>query len=232
MKNIKVSIALVFVAAIIAALAAESFGYPPFVAKSRKFGAKDCTFCHVAPEGGPPWNDRGQWLINEKAKRGADAIDVEWLAEYKAGGKAEEKKSAAESTSSAAGSVEQDLLKIEREWLDAYVRRDVAAMDRIEADDFTITFPDGKMRTKADELANLKQPAPAGPSPMLMTADTKVRIYGDTAVLTGKFIQKGTYAEGPKKGEAYNIQQRYTDTYVKRNGRWQVVASHLSAIAP
>jgi len=37
------------------------------------------------PEGGPPWNARGQWLIKEKERRGAEIVDVEWLAEYKPG---------------------------------------------------------------------------------------------------------------------------------------------------
>lgn len=236
MKNIKILIALVFVMAIVSALAAESFGYPLFLNKSRKFGAKDCTFCHVAPEGGAPWNERGQWLIEEKARRGADAIDVEWLAEYKPGKKAENQKPADQkpadtvATSTSVGAVEQELLKLERDWLDAYTKRDVAAMDRIEADDFMITFPDGSVRTKADEIASLKKPAPEGQPPIFMTADTKVRVYGDTAVLTGKVIQKGTYAEGPRKGQDFNIQSRYTDVYVKRNGRWQVVASHLTGL--
>jgi ketosteroid isomerase-like protein len=236
-KNIKVAIALVFVGALVAALAGESFGYPLFLNKSRKFGAKDCTFCHIAPEGGAPWNERGQWLIEEKARRGADAIDIEWLAEYKPGKKAEDKKTEDRkpadtvATSTAAGSVEQDLLKLERDWLDAYTKRDVAAMERIEADDFMITYSDGTMRGKADEIANLKKPAPEGPPPIFMTADTKVRVYGDTAVLTGKVIQKGTYRDGPQKGQDYNFQHRYTDVYVKRNGRWQVVASQLTALA-
>lgn len=57
--------------------------YPPFVKKAAKFGAKDCLFCHVKPEGGEGWNKRGQWLMAEKDKRKADAIDVEWLADYK-----------------------------------------------------------------------------------------------------------------------------------------------------
>jgi ketosteroid isomerase-like protein len=235
-KEIKIAIALAFIAAAIAALAGQSFGYPLFLPKARKFGAKDCTFCHVAPEGGAPWNERGQWLIDEKMRRGADAIDVDWLGDYKPGKKAEDKKPAAQpapSTPSAqASSVEQDLLKLEGEWLDAYLKHDVAAMERIEADDFLITFPDGRVMTKADEIANLKKPVPAGPGPTFMTADTKIRVYGDTAILTGKFIQKGTYADGPRKGQDYNIQERYTDVYVKRNGRWQVVSSHLTAIAP
>lgn len=83
MRRVKIGISLFFVAGIVAALAGQTFGYPPLLAKSKKFGAKDCTFCHVDPDGGPPWNERGQWLIKEKERRGADTVDVEWLASYK-----------------------------------------------------------------------------------------------------------------------------------------------------
>lgn len=82
-KNIKIAITLIFVAAVVAALARETLGYPPLLVKAKKFGAKDCTFCHVDPDGGPPWNERGQWLIKEKERRGAETVDVEWLANYK-----------------------------------------------------------------------------------------------------------------------------------------------------
>jgi Domain of unknown function (DUF3471) len=88
-KTIKLSIALIFVAGLVAALAGRTFGYPPLLAKAKKFGAKDCTFCHVDPEGGPPWNERGKWLIAEKERRGAETVDVEWLADYKPGKAAE-----------------------------------------------------------------------------------------------------------------------------------------------
>ena len=91
MKKLKLAIALGFAVALIAALTTQAFAYPPFMAKARKYGAKDCTFCHVAPEGGPPWNDRGQWLISEKGKRGAEVVDVDWLADYKPGAPQEQK---------------------------------------------------------------------------------------------------------------------------------------------
>ena len=70
-------------AAILLGSALTTNAYPPFVKKAAKFGAKDCLFCHKMPEGGEGWNDRGNWLIAEKDKRKADAIDVEWLADYK-----------------------------------------------------------------------------------------------------------------------------------------------------
>jgi hypothetical protein len=65
-------------------MAIQSVAYPPFLAKAKKFGAKDCRFCHVNLEGGEPHNARGQWLIKEKERRSADAVDPEWLVDYKA----------------------------------------------------------------------------------------------------------------------------------------------------
>jgi ketosteroid isomerase-like protein len=234
-KNFKLTLAVVFAATMVATLAVESFAYPPFVGKARKFGAKDCTFCHVDPEGGAPWNERGQWLIKEKEKRGADAVNVDWLAEYKPGkaedkmppvgpAKPNEKNLPPQSASTPAGAVEQELLKLERAWLDAYVKRDVAAMEQIESDDFTITYPNGQVITKAQEIANLKRAAGAADSSTsFSTEGTKARVYGDTAILTGIVISSSKNS---------TERSRYTDVYVKRNGRWQVVASHLTRLAP
>lgn len=81
-KLIKISIALLITAAVLSS-ALTTNAYPPFVRKAQKFGAKDCLFCHKEAEGGEGWNERGNWLIAEKEKRKADAIDVEWLADYK-----------------------------------------------------------------------------------------------------------------------------------------------------
>ncbi|HKV37949.1 MAG TPA: hypothetical protein VJX67_01960 [Blastocatellia bacterium] len=83
MKQLKSFVVLIFVAGTIALLAGETSAYPPFVAKAKKYGARDCTFCHVSPDGGPPWNARGQWLVKEKERRHADEVDVNWLADYK-----------------------------------------------------------------------------------------------------------------------------------------------------
>jgi hypothetical protein len=85
LRTVKIAISLIFIAGFVATLAGETFGYPPLLVKARKFGAKDCTFCHVDPEGGPPWNERGQWLIKEKERRGVETVDVEWLAAYTPG---------------------------------------------------------------------------------------------------------------------------------------------------
>ncbi len=85
MRIIKLAVACGFIAFIAVALSGSAFGYPPFLVKAKKFGAKDCTFCHIEPEGGPPFNDRGQWLLAEKERRSAEVVDPAWLVSYKPG---------------------------------------------------------------------------------------------------------------------------------------------------
>lgn len=114
--------------------------------------------------------------------------------------------------------------KLERAWLDAYEQHDEKAMNVIVAADFTITFPNGSMQTKTQILTSLNGPRPAGRSIKFHTEDVQARIYGDTVILIGRVV-----TEYQRDGQtASKEEQRYTDTYVKRNGRWQVVASHLS----
>jgi hypothetical protein len=72
----------VFAALGIAFSAGSLMAYQAYMAKARKFGAEDCLFCHVQENGGVGWNERGEWLIEEKAKRKAEKIDVDWLVDY------------------------------------------------------------------------------------------------------------------------------------------------------
>lgn len=230
MNRIKFAIAIFFVASVVLSLYGDASAYPPFVAKAKKFGAKDCTFCHVDPLGGPPWNERGKWLVEEKTKRNADAIDVEWLADYKEGGKkdsaakAADSKPAASASPSGTGSAEADLLNSERQWLEAHIKRDVAFLERIEADDYSITYSTGEVVTKAQQLAVMKTDTTGGAF-TFSTEDTKVRVYGDTAVLTGVLIR--SWMDG---GNHMNVRLRYTDVWVKRSGRWQITAAQLTKI--
>jgi ketosteroid isomerase-like protein len=124
---------------------------------------------------------------------------------------------------------EKQIRQTEREWLNSYLTRDAAAMDRIEASEFRIVYPDGTILTKAQELENLKKAATPQADLKLETSDEKVRIYGTAAVVTGNFIQKGRYRAGPKNGQDFRIVERYTDVYVKRDGHWQVIASQLTS---
>ena len=212
----KISFALVFAAGLVFSLAGQSYGYPPFLAKSRKFGAKDCTFCHVDPLGGPPWNERGKWLIAEKDRRKADIVDVEWLAVYKPG-KAGDKNPAASTPSS----VEQELTALYNELIDGGKKKDAAAFARIMADDFSEINAAGQIFNKAAVLASI----PNYTIESYAVSEISTRVFGDTAIMTLRSDSKGTYQGADVSGE-----YRETIVWVKREGRWQMVAVQVTRL--
>src|SRR5437763_10526050 len=119
--------------------------------------------------------------------------------------------------------VEQEIRRLEREWFDSYVRGDRAAFDRIVADDALMTYGNGKVGNKSEAIAEIKAPADASYS--LTSDDVQVRLYADTAIVTGRVTEKGTF-----NGRSLNSQSRYTDVWVRRNGRWQVVAAQSTRL--
>jgi len=121
---------------------------------------------------------------------------------------------------------EQEVRKLERAWLDAYEQNDAKAMNEIVADDFTITFPDGSIQTKPQIINSLSAARNSGNPPLkFYTEDVQARVYGDTVILIGRVT-----TEWQQNGKTMKEQNRYTDTYVRRSGRWQVVGSHLSNV--
>ena len=122
------------------------------------------------------------------------------------------------------GSVEQELTKLEKEWADAYMKRDLAVMDRIEAAGIVMTDSQGNVLTKALDLEEVKSGVYTLES--WANDEMKVDVYGDTAVVTGRNTEKSIY-----KGKESNGQYRFTDTWVKIAGRWQAVANHSSKVA-
>jgi len=122
------------------------------------------------------------------------------------------------------GSAEQELIKIEDDWAVAQVNRNLAFFEKVLADDYILWDPDGAPQTKADLLALLKSGELVVVS--AVNKDAKARIYGDAAVVTGRWTAKEIL-----KGKESGGQFRYTDTFIKRAGRWQCVAGHSSRIA-
>jgi ketosteroid isomerase-like protein len=118
----------------------------------------------------------------------------------------------------------QAVRRLEREWLEAGHNKNVAAMDRILADDFIITFGDGSVRDKAEVMRRLRV-GTRNANEYDWTEDSKVRVHGNTAIVVGRY----RYRLREKDKETVS-ESRYTDTYIKTRGHWQVVASHLSDI--
>ncbi len=120
-------------------------------------------------------------------------------------------------------SAEQEIRALAEEWMAAYAKGDVATIDRIEAADAVLTDAYGSVLTKADDLAEVRSGAYALKS--WANEEMRVRLLGDTAVAHGVTRTEGTY-----KGRDFSHRTRWTDTWVRKDGRWQCAASHNSRI--
>jgi len=125
-------------------------------------------------------------------------------------------------------SAEQTVTQLEKEWSQigtnkANLAADVKAADRIMADDWIATDFLGKTITKAEAIANLKSGANTTQS--IELSPIKVRIIGDTAIVTASDTEKSTY-----KGKDSSGKYVWTDIFVKRNGKWQAVATHSTKL--
>ncbi len=121
-------------------------------------------------------------------------------------------------------SVEQAVIKLENDWNDALVKRDIGLLARLFSDDLAYTDADGVMSTKAQLLEMLKSGEDVYTS--ASTSNMKVHVYGSTAIVTGVFVTKEQM-----KGKDVSGTFAYTDTWVKLPGGWQCVASQDSRIA-
>jgi hypothetical protein len=122
--------------------------------------------------------------------------------------------------------IKQLLAQIERDIGRANIDRDYKFFDRIEAEEFIFTGENGSLTTKQEDLAGLKEPASADYKLEAYDVDdVKVTLYEKTAVVTGRVTTKAKF-----KGADVTKQTRFTDVFVYRDGRWQLVAGHSSRI--
>jgi ketosteroid isomerase-like protein len=115
------------------------------------------------------------------------------------------------------------LIEVEHAWGNALLKKDVAGFSRCLADEWVLITSDGSRVTKAVALADLKSGALRIDSFRL--DDVTVRFYGNTAVVRGLITEKSKLRDKDTSGKS-----RFTDVFVKRDGRWQAVASQESNV--
>ena len=114
---------------------------------------------------------------------------------------------------------ERDVLAVEREYVRAHVERDVAALDRVLAEDFSMF---GGRVTKEHRLALISNPLFAVTS--LRTSDVQVVVSGGHALLTGTARLSGSF-----RGREFNTPRYgYTRHLERRGGRWQIVSCEFT----
>ena len=117
--------------------------------------------------------------------------------------------------------MEEQLLKLEKEFAQAIVKNDAEAIGQFLADDWIIVDADGGVIDKSHFLGVIKSGALT--HELMESDDVRVRVYGDTAVVTALTKTKGKFT-----GQDFSTQERATDVFVKQDGRWQCVFSQLT----
>ena len=119
---------------------------------------------------------------------------------------------------------QQEVLQFERDGCKAFLEADVVALERVLTPDFTLTLSNGDVSTRADEINELRSGKVH--YDVFENYDMLARLYGrDTAVVLGKTRVKGT-----ADGKPFDRVVQFTDTLIKRDGRWQLAAGHVSRI--
>ena len=121
----------------------------------------------------------------------------------------------------AATSTEQAVLQQDQKRIRAQITADTLALRRIYADDFLGIGPTGVVRNKAEVIADFTSHALSYQS--ITTAEVRVRVYGNTAVETGRSTMVGQ-----DRGKPVPRDNRFTRVWVMTAGRWQLVANHYS----
>lgn len=121
-------------------------------------------------------------------------------------------------------SAEQSLRAAEEQWMEAFKNRDKEALNRIIDDRFIFTDEEGRVFNKTEYIDAAVRLVKVESYSM---GDMTVRVFGDTGVVAGRWT--GTLTVN---GKAANETARYTDTFVRRLGRWRIVASQDTKMLP
>lgn len=118
----------------------------------------------------------------------------------------------------------QDLIRVAEEWDRAMVENDAEAIGRYMAEDWIIIGSDGRVGDKPTFLDLIRSGTLSHDE--MTSEDIRVRVYGDTAVVTARGVSGGQY-----QGQAFRETERSSCVFVRQQGQWRCVLTHLSRLA-
>ena len=116
------------------------------------------------------------------------------------------------------------IIAMENLWNQMQLNHDAAAMEKMLDEDFVLTDYDGSLLNRSQFLDSIKDSSVK--LTMEMSEGMKLHQHGTTVVITGATREKGT-----QNGRPFAHSGRFTDTWMKKDGRWLCVASHLGVIS-
>jgi ketosteroid isomerase-like protein len=118
---------------------------------------------------------------------------------------------------------EQALIRIQHEWAEARVKGDSSYTRRLEAEDWAIVWPNGKIVNKPADLQTMTGNIVFSE---FKINDLQFRVYGETGIVVGD----GTVRAQKGKRDLLGGKFVWTDTFVKQSGQWKVVASQITSV--
>ena len=117
--------------------------------------------------------------------------------------------------------MEEELLKVEKGFVDAIAKNDLEAIERFVTDDWIIINADGGIIDRERFLGVIKSGTLT--HEMMESDDMRVRVYGDTAVVSSLTRSKGKFM-----GQEFATHERSTDVFVRRDGQWRCILTQLT----
>jgi ketosteroid isomerase-like protein len=106
----------------------------------------------------------------------------------------------------------------------AFLTADLAAAELLLAPEFTLVTSTAQVQTRAEVLAEVRNRDPE--YDVFRNHSMTAHVFGDAAIVQGI-----TTVEGSTGGNRFAVEVRFTDTLIRRKGRWQLVVSHVTALA-
>jgi ketosteroid isomerase-like protein len=118
--------------------------------------------------------------------------------------------------------MEEELVKVEEGFADAIVKNNPEEIRQFVADDWIIINADGGIIDRERFLEVIKSGTLT--HEMMESEDMRVRVYGDSAVVSALTRSKGKFM-----GQEFTTHERSTDVFVRRDGQWRCVLTQLTA---
>lgn len=124
-----------------------------------------------------------------------------------------------------AGRAEQELIDVAHEWDRAMIANDAEEIGRFMAEDWTIVGSDGRVGDRKTFLDLVRSGELT--HDVMTSEDIQIRLYGETAVVVARGVSGGVFRSQP-----FREVERATSVFVRQEGRWRCVHTHLSGLAP
>lgn len=124
--------------------------------------------------------------------------------------------------------IEKEVRELDQKATNAVLHRDIPTLEKLWAEDFTVNSPQNRIAKDRNEVFGFIRNGIIDYSTFDRDVEV-VRVHGDTVILMGAETIK-PQGKAPNAGKT--IHRRFTNVWMKRDGRWQMTARHANIVPP